>query len=144
MLNLVMTTILTQGESKLMEVTKKDKLKGVGDLSILSFCDLGSQFFHKSKFTAIGVTFDARLRDTLINHSQISAMSQQFVMGRDTEKTNRAKLDEFFNKTAEVSAVKELCHRWVNDFLDKLHQLEWVAAALTVSNELKAKTESVN
>ncbi|WP_041245577.1 hypothetical protein [Geotalea uraniireducens] len=116
-------------ESKLMEI-EKGRLKGVGDLSLLSLCDIGSQFHGEAPFTAIGLTFDERLETVLASHSSLTIQSQQLIVGKDDEESVKEKIFEFVEKGRTLSEINKKAESFHGEFIHILVNVEWVKNAL--------------
>lgn len=75
---------------------KKNRLKGAGDLGMLSMCDIGYQFFKNKNMSVIGLTFDQKLEKGLKSLSKIYISSDEIVIGVDSVETASAKLHALY------------------------------------------------
>lgn len=117
-------------KSKLLE-SKKGRLKGIGDLSLISLCDIGSQFHHQPDSTAIAITFDERLENSLIYHSSISIHSQPLVGGKEDENSIEEKMTDFLNRSQKVRIANEEAQRFIAEFSSALKNTSWLRDALS-------------
>jgi hypothetical protein len=116
-------------KSKLLEY-KKGRLTGVGDLSLISLCDIGSQFHHQAKSTSIAITFDKRLERTLIEHSRISVHSQHLIGGQEDKNSIKEKMNDFFERSQIVKDVNEDAQKFIAEFASELKNTTWLSEAL--------------
>lgn len=52
---------------------KGEGVEGLGDIELLTYCDLGAQTMRRSPHIIMGVTFDNSLREALWNRAQVKA-----------------------------------------------------------------------
>lgn len=109
--------------SRLLKL-KKNKLKGIGDLSLLSFCNMNEQFYNSSDIITIAISFDELLEKNLKNHSTITACERiDFSNSRekiDKQLKNMEDIQQEFNyKDNEVE-------KFSLSFKNELLKVEWI------------------
>ncbi len=119
---------LPQGHSKLLEL-KKGKIKGIGDLALLSQCHIASQFHSNTNATCIGITFDKALSKALSYSSTIVISSEPMTGGESHESIERksSKFDD------EVAALNKMNYRSDNFFVsltESIRDIDWLQAEL--------------
>ncbi len=105
---------------------KKGQLKGIGDLSLISLCDIGSQFHNQSDSTTIALTFDKTLEKALSQHSQIGIMSQPLVGGQEDKNSITEKLSDFHIKGQVLTDINKQADLFMSDFWDELKNTSWL------------------
>jgi len=114
---------------------KKGKITGLGDLSILSLCDMTRQFHNDENFTTIGVTFDVRLYGILSTHSSIVSHSDPILLGGETKESIGRKLGDFYERGQKLTEANKAATDFFREFADCLREMEWVKGA--ISSDLK-------
>ncbi|MFJ2366007.1 hypothetical protein ACIPIN_20260 [Pseudomonas sp. NPDC087697] len=124
--------------SKLLTL-QSGRLKGMGDLSILSLCDIGSQFSQKFSATSIGLTFDERLRDVLASHSDLTVTSDILISGEETPKSIRKKMFSFLRESQGVERVNAVTTTFATGIADFLKSVEWFTHKPDISSTHERK-----
>ena len=82
-------------------IDKRNRLKGLADIEVLTYCNLTSQFDqqpHSSYFPAsIPLTLDTNLFISLVRYSQCSIASPKIIGGVDDKASFKAKLESSFD-----------------------------------------------
>ncbi len=117
-------------------VENKDKLKGSGDLSLLSLCDISSQFKFSSNDTNIALTFDKRLESTLREQSIKIASTSLTIGGQngDTESSKQKKQEKYLKECERIEQASEAANRFFAEMISLLGEIQWFNKALTGNN----------
>jgi len=84
-------------------------IEGLGDLELLSYCDVTSQFQNKSEFTCFAITFDKNLFKSFLYRQTLVATHEPFVVGvdSDTDKERKFKQIEEEQKRLDLAGHRE-------------------------------------
>lgn len=105
---------------------KWHRVKGLGDLSIFSVCDLGSQFHLNSSSTSIGITFDRRLRKVLYYYSWITISSEPINNHKnETEESIHKKLKAFFEEDERLYLMDKCRDDFEESYKKYLDSIKW-------------------
>lgn len=64
---------------------KKEMIAGLGDLELLTYCDITSQFRRDNEFTCIALTFDDKLYETLSYRRGLMVTHDPIIIGKSKE-----------------------------------------------------------
>jgi len=84
---------LTFSLSALNKISK-DVIEGLGDLELLSYCDITSQFQSKSEFTCVAITFDENLFKSFLYRQTLVTTHEPFVFGVDSDADRKRKVKQ--------------------------------------------------
>lgn len=121
---------IAQDNGRLLKL-KKSKVKGVGDLALLSQCHVGAQFHGNSSVSHIGITFDITLSKALDFSSSIALSSEPLNVGDESESIERMFL-QFDEKVEALGKMNESGNAFFTSLLDSIHTIEWFKAELKI------------
>jgi len=73
---------------------KKGVIEGLGDIDLLSYCDINSQFQNDKSFTCFAITFDEKLFTSFLYRQTLVATHEPIVTGGDSEDDWKRKFHE--------------------------------------------------
>ncbi len=86
---------------------KKGVIEGLGDIDLLSYCDINSQFQNNKSFTCFAITFDEKLFTSFLYRQSLVATHEPIVTGIDTEDDWKRKFQEFDDDCNRLRQAEE-------------------------------------
>lgn len=86
---------------------KHGLLKGLGDIELLQYCDITSQFQARARSTSTAITFDRNLAKTLSKRTTLPVSHEPIRFGIDSEKDLARKLQQLSTGKELLDSINE-------------------------------------
>lgn len=130
------TTGTIKLRKKIIEFNNRE-IKGIGDIELLSFCDIGVQFHYSTRKTYVGLTFENKLIKLLLDHSEPVIGTRKIHMGRDdTELIMNIEWNKLLTKRKKSDNQCFMQHKLINDFYDEIEKIPCIEAFFDYENSL--------
>ena len=93
-------------KNKSVSNIKKGKLKGLADIEIIQYCNIGSQFGSNIDHTLFALTFDDKVSELLEERTGFSLHSEK-ISREDDRESLKAKFDRFIAQTKRIELARE-------------------------------------